>query len=213
MQIELAAYGWEGTQWSTFYPDEMPPEWRLEYYSNEFSSLVVPAADWAKASIDEASAWLEAVPEGFHFYWEIANAEDASRLLELVSQLTPPVGEHLGGWLFHPGLMLEPVVFDALSKGLVGAAYGERPIPAQQAERLAAQGITLCWQEGMQLNCRGWRLRVMRIRQRPDLRLLRQTVEEQSAAGVEQLLLIVDPGPQTPAPLQELQTFIELVNG
>lgn len=212
MLLELAAYGWDSPVWSTFYPEDLPQEWRLDYYSNEFTSLVVPASDWAGVSIDEAASWLAEAPEGFRFYWELADAEGASRLLELAGQHGSADG-HLAGWLFQAGLILEHGVFEALSRCLPGAAYGQRPVPTLQAEQLAAQGITLCWQEGISLNCRGKGLRVLQIRQRPDLRALRRTVEEQLGAGVEHLLLLVEPNPLTLPALRELQTFTTLFNG
>lgn len=211
MQIELAAYGWEGPAWASFYPEQMPSNWRLDYYSNEFNSLVVPASDWAKASIDDAGRWLAAVPEGFRFYWEIDDAAGGSRLLELTRQLDAAAG-HLGGWVFRSGLMLEHGLFEALSARLPGAAYGERPVSTVQAEQLAALGITLCWQEEVKLNCRGKRLRVLQISQQPDLRALRKMVDEQYAAGVEQLLFLVEPDLEAQRVLRELQTFINLFN-
>ncbi len=212
MQIELAAYGWQGPAWSTFYPKDMPSDWRLDYYSNELTSLVVPAADWARTSIDVASEWLAAASPGFRFYWEIADAEGAIRLLELARQQDES-RSHIGGWMFQSGLILEHELFEALSDCLPGAAYGQRPVSTLQAELLAAQGITLCWQEGVKLNCRGRRLRILQIRQRPDMRALRRTLEEQYAAGVDRLLIFVVPDPQTFPLLQELRTFIELYNG
>lgn len=212
MLIELAAYGWDGPAWSAFYPEDLPPEWRLDYYSNEFGSLVVPAADWARVSIDEAARWLGEAPQGFRFYWELADAEGATRLLELASQ-EREVADHLGGWLFQSGLILERELFEVLSNCLPGAGYGRRPVPALQAELLASQGVTLCWQEEVALNCRGTGLRVLEISQRPDLRALRRTVDEQYAAGVEQLLLLLQPNAQTLPALQELHTFTTLLNG
>ena len=211
MLIELAAYGWDSPAWSAFYPEDLPSEWRLDYYTNEFTSLVVPAIDWSRTSIDEAAGWLAAVPEGFRFYWELADAEGASRLLELASQQGKG-DSHIGGWLFQSGVILEHDLLSALLRWLPGAAYGQRPVPMLQAEQLAAQGITLCWQEDLLLNCRGRRLRVLQITQRPDLRALRRTAEEQSSAGVEQLLFLVEPNPQTLPILRELQTFVELFN-
>lgn len=212
MRIELAAYGWQGPAWSAFYPEEMPSDWRLDYYSNEFSSLVVPAVDWAGTSIDVATDWLAAAPAGFRFYWEIADADGASRLLELARQRNAG-DSHLGGWMFQSGLILEHDLFAALSDCLPGAAYGQLPVSTLQAELLAAQGITLCWQEGIKLNCRGKRLRILQIRQRPDLRALRRTVEEQCAAGVEQMLILVEPDPHTLPSMRELRIFINLFNG
>ncbi len=212
MQIELAAYGWESPAWSTFYPEQMPSEWRLDYYSNEFSSLVIPAADWAKTSIDTAADWLQEAPEGFRFYWEIADADGATRLLELAAQQTT-VNTHLGGWIFKSGLGVESELFEALVDCLPGAVYGDRPVSTVQAERLAALGITLCWQENIKLHCREKGLRILQITQRPDLRSLRITIEEQSAANVQQLLLMVEPNPQTVPFFRELQTFLNLLSG
>jgi hypothetical protein len=211
MQIELAAYGWDNPAWSRFYPEDLPPEWRLDYYSNEFTSIVVPAADWAGASIDEAAGWLAEAPEGFRFYWELDSAEGASRLLELAAKHGR--GSHLAGWLFQAGAPLEREMFAALARSLPGACFGQRPVGSDQAEQLAAQGITLCWQDELALNCRGRGLRVLQIHQRPDLRSLRRTVEEQCAAGVEFLLLLVEPDPQTLLHMRELQTFTSLFNG
>ena len=211
MLLELAAYGWDGPVWSIFYPEDLPQEWRLDYYSNEFTSLVVPADDWAGVSIDEAADWLAEAPEGFHFYWEIADADGASRLLELASQQGESDGQ-LAGWVFKSGLMLEHGLFEALSGCLPGAAYGQHPVSAVQAEQLAAQGITLCWQDEAVLNCRGRGLRVLQISQRPDMRALRRTIEEQHAAGVERLLLLIEPNPQTLSAIRDLQTFTTLLS-
>lgn len=212
MLLDLAAYGWTSPAWSPLYPEDLPEEWRLDYYCNEFSSLVVPSADWAAASIDEAASWLSEAPEGFRFFWELADVDGASRLLELVLQQKRG-GGRLAGWLFQAGLNLEHELFEALSRCLPGAAYGQRPVSVLQAEQLAAQGITLCWQEGMELNCRGKGLRVLQIRAQPDMRTLRRIVEEQSAAGVEHLLLLVEPNPMTIPLMRELQTFTDLING
>ena len=212
MLLELATYGWDGPAWSTFYPEDLPAEWRLDYYSNEFDSLVIPAGEWAAATIDEAGEWLAQAPDGFRFYWEIDSVDGASRLLELAS-LPGKHDSHIGGWLFQSGLILETELFETLSSNLPGAAYGEHPVSTVQAEQLAAQGITLCWQQELALNCRGRGLRVLKISQRPELRVLRRTVEEQCAAGVGHLLLLIEPNPQTMPVLRDLQTFASLLNG
>jgi hypothetical protein len=212
MQLELAAYGWQGPEWSSLYPDDLPSEWRLDYYGNEFSAIVVPAATWQATSIDEASGWLAEAPAGFRFYWELEDADGAARLLELLSQADNGQGL-LAGWLFRTGLKLEYGLFQALAAKLPGAAYGKSPLPTVQAEQLAAEGITLCWQDGEQLNCRGNGLRVLQITSYPDLRTLRQTVEEQAAEGVGRLLLLLKPRAATPAQMHDLLTFITLLSG
>jgi hypothetical protein len=212
MKLEIAAYGWQGAAWDGLYPDDLPPEWRLEYYGNEFAAVVVPAATWQSTTIDEAIVWLGEAPPGFRFYWELADADDAARLLELLSQADSEQGR-LAGWLFHGTFRPERGLLKALTAVLPGAAYGEAPLPARQAEQLAAEGITLCWQDGDELNCRGSGLRVLQITARPDLRTLRRIVEEQAAAGAKRLLLLLKPVVESPALMRELHTFTTLING
>jgi hypothetical protein len=74
--IDVAALGWEHPQWhGEFYPADLPPEWRLTYYANEFSSVVVPAAKWWDAAEEEVNAWQDAVSDSFRFYWELPSLD------------------------------------------------------------------------------------------------------------------------------------------
>lgn len=212
MELELATYGWEGSAWDALYPDDLPTDWRLDYYANEYAAIVVPAASWGGATIDEASDWLEQVPDGFRFYWEVADADGAVRLLELLEQGSHGPGQ-LSGWLFHSGVRLEHGLLLALTALLPGAVFGEAPVPAVRAEQLASAGLTLCWQDGDELNCRGRRLRVLQINHPPDLKSLRRIVDEQAAAGTERLLLLLSAEALTPTLMPELSTFITLLNG
>jgi len=212
MQLEIAAYGWLSAEWDSFYPDDLPPEWRLDYYANEFSAVIVPAQTWQGESIDEASRWLEEAPSGFNFFWELDDADGAARLLELMTHIVPGRGQ-VAGWLFQSGLRLEHGLFEALASALPGAAFGASPLPLVQAEQLAAEGITLCWEDGEQLNCRGTGLRVLQLASYPDLRQLRQIIEEQAADGTEKLLIMIKPGAVTTAQMHDLLTLITLFNG
>ncbi len=212
MELEFAAYGWLGPAWEVLYPEDLPPEWHLDYYSNEFGAVVVPATDWQSVSIDEANRWLAEAPQGFKFYWEIDDADDAARLLELLSR-NADGSEKLAGWLFRSGLKLEHDLLKRLTAALPGAAYGESPVPTVQTERLASEGITLCWQDEYALNCRGTGLRVLQISQSPDLRRLRQSIDEQAAAGTERLLLLLKPEAATFALMRDLYTLSTLLNG
>lgn len=212
MQLELAAYGWRGSEWNFLYPDDLPSEWRLDYYANTFDTIVVPATAWQDATIDEARGWLDEVPAGFRFYWEPGDAEGAVRLLELLPLVAQAPGQ-VSGWLFRSGLKLEQRLFSELAARLAGGAYGDTPLPAVQAEQLASEGITLCWQDGGELNCRGNGLRVMQLTAMPDMRALRQLIDEQAAAGAHRLLLLLQPTALTSAQMHDLLTFVTLVNG
>lgn len=97
MEIEVAAYGWQGSEWDAFYPDDMPADWRLDYYANEFFAVVVPYGEWSAEDDDELLAWQEQVSDDFRFYWELPpNAlESVARLQRLLADET--FAAHWGG--------------------------------------------------------------------------------------------------------------------
>lgn len=79
----IAAYGWDHTGWcGSYYPEDLPPEWRLAYYANEFSAVVVPAAQWQRADAATAAQWAVDVPEVFCFLLEAAVAPPPAMLLQ-----------------------------------------------------------------------------------------------------------------------------------
>ncbi len=97
MEIEVAAYGWQGSEWNPFYPDGLPADWRLDYYANEFFAVVVPFAEWSVAEDAELLAWQDQVSDDFRFYWEQAEgvAGSEARLQQL--RANEEFAAHWGG--------------------------------------------------------------------------------------------------------------------
>jgi hypothetical protein len=72
--LEFVPRGWEGSAWlSRFYPPDLPPEWRLTYFANEFPAVLVPAGRWLGACDGLAELTAE-VPDGFRCYLEVPGA-------------------------------------------------------------------------------------------------------------------------------------------
>jgi len=64
----IAAHGWDHAAWSgIFFPSDLPPEWRLAYYANEFRAVVVPEACWRNVDAVTLAQWVTDTREGFHF--------------------------------------------------------------------------------------------------------------------------------------------------
>lgn len=65
----VGAFGWHSTGWEeTFYPEDMPQDWRLDYYSQYFQTVLVPYSEWRNwtaTTIEELVASLEEAV----FYW------------------------------------------------------------------------------------------------------------------------------------------------
>lgn len=73
-RVLIGACGWKHKAWlNNFYSDDLPEDWQLGFYSNEFPVVYVPASDWLDASgqvsadLDE---WTEDVSESFRFILE-----------------------------------------------------------------------------------------------------------------------------------------------
>jgi len=67
--IRVGACDWDQPQWlQGFYPQDLPEDWRLSYYANEFSAVLVPQDKWQAEDAD-FEQWAEDVAEGFGFYF------------------------------------------------------------------------------------------------------------------------------------------------
>ncbi len=65
----IGSWGWQHSEWENdvFYPDDLPQDWQLSYYSNEFDLAVVPASYWSADGYGEDD-WLDDVTDAFVFY-------------------------------------------------------------------------------------------------------------------------------------------------
>ena len=100
LELLVAARGWVHSSWhGNFYPDDLPDDWRLSYYSNEFRATVVPESDWMNKHPSEIEHWVDDTPEEFLFFLEIENP-----LIDWqeVSQIAANMTDQLGGFLFRP---------------------------------------------------------------------------------------------------------------
>jgi len=101
--LKLGSYGWRHDHWQPgFYDDELPEDWQLTFYANEFNTVLVPAS-----YLDESrdiEQWCEDVSENFRFYieWPQQFAATDSLLQELES-----MGEQLGGILLSSDIQLD----------------------------------------------------------------------------------------------------------
>ncbi len=93
--IYVGACGWRHEHWfSTFYPDDIPlvgqgEDWLLTYYSNEFDTVLVPAAYWCTKEKVDCDSWLDDVHEDFQFYVEChARIFEYSSVSDWVNNLT-----------------------------------------------------------------------------------------------------------------------------
>ena len=106
-QLEIGAYGWDHEYWTgPFYPEELPPDWRLTYYSNEWRCVLVPESDWFDAPCSVAERWAEDVHAQFSFFLELRVPPADAQMhaaVEKLAQMASVLGERLSGLVLKPG--------------------------------------------------------------------------------------------------------------
>ncbi|MFA5531846.1 MAG: hypothetical protein WDA11_14415 [Thiohalomonadaceae bacterium] len=100
MALYIAPHGWDHPGWDgEFYPDDLPPAWRLAFFFNEFDAVVVPAAVWS-AGADPAT-WCEDSPPAASFFLELPRP---GALAGQVVAAARRLGPRLAGVIAAPGL-------------------------------------------------------------------------------------------------------------
>jgi len=71
-RVVIGACGWKHSAWSNdFYEGDLPEDWQLGFYSNEFPVVYVPAEDWLVGDDTDLSQWTEDVTDSFRFILEL----------------------------------------------------------------------------------------------------------------------------------------------
>jgi hypothetical protein len=73
-RLLIGASGWAHSGWvADFYPEDLPVDWQLGYYANEFPVVLVTDREWALPNAD-AIHWCEDTERSFRFVIEIKAA-------------------------------------------------------------------------------------------------------------------------------------------
>lgn len=201
-RLLIGCRDWEQPAWEqTFYPDDLPADWRLTYYANQFRVVLVPAERLVASGVDPAQ-WCADTDEGFRFICEsppgLATASAAREFLERIT----PFGARCVGirFLVCAELLNRPAELDVIlrewgahypvSVDLMGAP--SEPIDAL----LRAHCCGRCWHgppDALDLQ-RGQLALTVLVAPVPDLRALRAVVEACLAAAAPErtAALIVD---------------------
>ncbi|MDH5516631.1 MAG: hypothetical protein OEY36_02270 [Gammaproteobacteria bacterium] len=135
----VGSWGWRHPEWEkdVFYPDDLPADWQLSYYANEFDLVVVPASYWGADGYTDED-WLDDVEEDFVFYidWpflQLADLADYPHCAQACRQL----GGQMAAVLVNNDIWQQldkeqRDCFEAETAGFEILQYGSQPIAAYQ---------------------------------------------------------------------------------
>ncbi|MDH5483866.1 MAG: hypothetical protein OEY43_01420 [Gammaproteobacteria bacterium] len=102
--FRVGSLGWRHSGWQQdFYPEDLPEDWQLSYYANEFSTVLVPADELLRPDCDFGQ-WHDEVPDSFRFYLQWPAQDDMTGLLLAQCGL---LGDKLGGLVMQGAVPLD----------------------------------------------------------------------------------------------------------
>ena len=91
-RLLLGFSGWP-LMWSDYFPEDLPEDWQLAYYSNDADALVLSADELHAIDTSDLEEWCDDLPDYFRFYLKVDAVADVSAgHLEVL-------GGHLGAFL------------------------------------------------------------------------------------------------------------------
>lgn len=84
--LAIGVQSWRREAWiGEFYPEGMPEDWQLDFYSNQFYSVLVPEIEWLTWTEDETEEIVEGLEgEDFSFYFAVSHSLDEKAWQQLV---------------------------------------------------------------------------------------------------------------------------------
>jgi len=198
--------GWDHASWQGgFYPQELPPDWRLGFYATQMRCVLVPADLCARASRSQGARWMQDTGEPFRFLLEVdlADWRDPAAFLAATEALagrtaavlvrTPPPGADPSPWVAALAARA-PVCLDA-------------PLPG------GASGASRCWRPARDPAPDPAGSFLLAIAPPADLRTARGWLERMGEwCGRDRgAALIVDDGPDAPVFAHQLRLAAELM--
>jgi len=192
-RVRIGTIGWLFDSWdSGYYPEDIPQEWKLGYYANELTAVVVPEEQWKQAESEQLEEMIEDVHEEFGFYFQIKTCWPSSLQCERIKSI---FSENFFGFIVDTESVKPAADFDPEDFILPVAGY---PGAGCSWSGLEQAGASDC---------------VIRITEESDLRVLKQHFEQ--LAGImdfnRDVLILVDVVEPDPDFIRQFRTLLELM--
>jgi hypothetical protein len=214
----IGACGWSHAAWSgSYYPDDIPPDWRLGYYANEFPVVLVTRAEWQRTDADPQQ-WCEDSDSSLLFISEVVadNLRDAKPQI----QETRLLGERCAGIVWRTTLHNDATGLNELLNGAnpklpACVDFGDRLPDEAVISLLKKRQTGWCWHgyddsSGLRVGS----FSIARIASHDsDLRQLRHLVETCLAAACDdrRVILLFDGNPPEVERIQKAEMILELL--
>jgi len=82
--LQIGTCGWQTPEGQGhFYPEDMPIEWQLDYYSNAFRVVLVPEAQWLAWTSADFEDCVDGVEGTFEFYLRVEHELTSEKEIQI----------------------------------------------------------------------------------------------------------------------------------
>ena len=214
----IGACGWSHAGWNVdFYPQDLPSDWRLGYYANEFPVALVTMDEWQLSGADPV-IWCEESEASFRFVLEIHadTVEDVElQLHRAVAFADRCAGSLLRTRIIHDVEKLEGLLDCVTAFSPVCMDFANQVPGADVLNLLIRKEVGWCWHgDGESYGLLPGPLAVSRISANvANPRQIRDWVETCLRAGDEQCqsILLFDGAPPNIEVIRQAQVILDLL--
>ena len=192
-RVRIGTIGWLFDNWDRdYYPQDIPQEWKLGYYANEFTAVVVPEALWIKADAEQLEEMVEDIHKDFGFYFRI---EGHWPTIQQRERLKLTFAENFLGFLVDNASLCNDAAVNSMDFIFPASVY---------------PGAGCSWSDLEQAEATDC---VIRITTESDLRQLKQQFERLAEIidFSRDVLILVDVPEPHPDYIRQLRTLLELM--
>jgi hypothetical protein len=203
--IEIGALGWTHPGWDNdYYPEDLPEDWRLDYYSHHFQFVLMQPGEWLHAGDDEIGQWLEDVKDSFDFFLALEPDDIDVPAIEQIGRIKNMLSERLRGLVI---LQYDNKIEASMLRDLSALAtvYVDTDANIEEADK-----IKPCWRMGREISSSP--IGFIEEDATKDMRNMRAHIEAFIEQGGTQPLYMVYEGksPSTRA-MQDAQMILQLL--
>lgn len=97
-RIVTGSLGWTHADWDNdYYPEDLPEDWRLDYYSHHFQFILMQINEWLHVSPSDIEQWLDDVNDAFEFFLAIQPEAIDNAAIKQIATIKAGLGKRLRG--------------------------------------------------------------------------------------------------------------------
>jgi len=166
--LEIGAFGCMHSGWDdNYYPEDLPEDWRLDFYSHHFNVLLMPFADWKQASEDDVEQWLSDVKTDFVFFLQLSQVPDQATIQQL-QMIKGVLTERLAGLVWQGDSAV-------LQSDDIAVLQGIATVLIDSDDSANDKQMQCCWRDGRRVQ--STILGIISAEQSTDTRAMRKLIE------------------------------------